>query len=270
MNIFLFSIDLEDIRFRMKGGLKYRERVPALTHRYLEFLDKHNAKCTFFTVGDVAEKYPALVREIYRRGHEVACHSASHIPLDEMNQEQFKDDLKKNMEALIHAGVKEIFGYRAPVFSLTEKTKWAYEILESFGFRYSSSVLPAQNPLYGWKAFGSSPRKIGNICEIPMSVNSFLGKEIPFSGGVYFRVLPFFMIKKCFQENFRNNLAVPGYFHPYDADTEQERFMHPGIKESGFYNYLMYFNRKNVFTRLEKIMKLCTIQRYCDYAKGIS
>ena len=270
MNIFLFSVDLEDIRFRMKDGMKYRERLPALTHRYLEFLDKHHARCTFFTVGDVAEKYPTLVREIYQRGHEVACHSASHIPLGEMNKEQFKDDLKKNMEALGNAGVKEIYGYRAPVFSLTKKTKWAYEVLAELGFQYSSSVLPAKNPFYGWEDFGTASKKINTLIEIPMTLLSFAGKQIPFGGGIYFRILPYSMIKKSFDKTFANKKPVLGYFHPYDIDTGQERFMHPGINGNRFYNFLIYYNRKNVFTRLERIMKNCTIVRYCDHIKELN
>jgi polysaccharide deacetylase family protein (PEP-CTERM system associated) len=267
MNIFLFSVDLEDIRFRTKDGMKYAERLPALTHQYLEFLDKHKVKCTFFTVGDVAEKYPTLIGEIYRRGHEIACHSASHIELHQMTKEQFRDDTKKNMNALYNAGVKEIFGYRAPAFSLTEKTQWAYEVLEQLGIKYSSSVLPAKNPLNGWKGFGKEPKRIGNILEIPMNISSFWRKAIPFSGGVYFRTLPFFMIRNAFQKTFENKKPVLGYFHPYDIDTKQERFMHPGINEKSFYNFLMYYNRRNVFSRLEKIMQHCTIIRYCDYVK---
>lgn len=270
MNIFLFSVDLEDIRLRIKDGLNYRERLPVLTQQYLNFLNIHNVKCTFFIVGDVAEKYPDLIREIYHKGHEVACHSAKHIPLDKMKKETFRDDLKKNIEALRKAGVTECYGYRAPIFSLTEKTKWAYEILEEFGFKYSSSVLPAKSPLYGWKEFGNRAKKFGNITEIPINIGSFLGKKIPFSGGIYFRVLPWIIVKNLFLKTFKRKEIVCGYFHPYDIDTEQEHFMHPDIGENRFYNFLMYYNRENVFHRLEKVMQHCTIIPFFEYVKRLN
>ena len=269
MNTFLFSIDLEDVRLRMKDGLKYSERVSQTTHRILEFLEKHSVRCTFFVMGDVAELYPSLIREIHSKGHEIACHSASHILLDKMNKEQFRDDLKKNIDSLQKAGAHEISGYRAPVFSLTEKTKWVYPILDEFGFTYSSSVLPAANPFYGWNDFGTGMKKVDGLLEIPMSVSSFFGKKIPFAGGIYFRVLPFFMIKNSFRKHFRNNKSIIGYFHPYDIDTDQERYMHPGINDNHFYNFLIYFNRSSVFNRLEKIFRECTVLRYSDFAKNI-
>lgn len=269
MNTFLFSVDLEDVRLRMKDGLRYAERVPKMTRLILEFLEKHNVRCTFFVVGDVAELYPALIREIHSKGHEIACHSASHILLDKMSEEQFRADLKKNIDSLKNAGTNEISGYRAPVFSLTEKTKWAYSILAEFGFMYSSSVLPAANPFYGWNDFGSEIKRMDGLLEIPMSVSSFFGKKIPFAGGIYFRVLPLFMIRNSFRQHFKKYEPVIGYFHPYDIDTEQERYMHPGINNNHFYNYLIYYNRSSVFNRLEKIFKECTVLRYCDFAKGI-
>lgn len=269
MNTFLFSVDLEDVRLRMKDGLQYAERVPQMTHRILEFLEKHNVRCTFFVVGDVAELYPSLIREIHSKGHEIACHSASHILLDKMSKEQFRGDLKKNIAVLNKSGAIEIIGYRAPVFSLTEKTKWAYPILEEFGFKYSSSVLPADNPFYGWKDFGTEPKKTEGMLEIPMTVSSFLWKKIPFAGGIYFRVLPFFMVRNSFAAHFKNNKPVIGYFHPYDIDTEQERYMHPGINDNFIYNFLIYYNRSSVFKRLENIFKECTVQRYCDFVKSI-
>jgi len=269
MNTFLFSVDLEDVRLRMRDGLRYAERVPQMTHQILEFLEKHNVRCTFFVVGDVAELYPALIREIHSKGHEIACHSASHILLDKMSKEQFRDDLKKNIAALNKSGATEIIGYRAPVFSLTEKTKWVYSIIAEFGFTYSSSVLPAANPFYGWNDFRTEIKKIDGLLEIPMSVSSFLGKKIPFAGGIYFRVLPFFMINNSFKEYFKRNKPVIGYFHPYDIDTEQERYMHPGINDNHFYNYLIYYNRSSVFNRLEKIFRECKVSRYCDFVKSI-
>ena len=207
-----------------------------------------------------------LIKEIIDEGHEIACHTNNHIPLDKQTPSEFREDLEKNISLLINAGAKEIKGFRAPIFSLTEKTQWVYEILDELGFIYSSSVLPAKNPLYGWEDFGKQPKIYkNNIIEIPITVAKFGGLTIPTSGGIYYRVMPFFIIKKMIDKN-EKNLPLVGYFHPYDIDTEQEKFMHSGINNNKFYNWLMYYNRKNVFKRLDYLIangyKICTYPNF--------
>src|SRR5690242_5053049 len=107
---FLFSVDLEDVRLRMKDGEKYQERVPAMIENYLRFLQTHHSKATFFTVGDMAEKYPSLIKSIADEGHEIACHSYRHITINKQKSDEFKVDVSKNLEALNKAGVKNIYG----------------------------------------------------------------------------------------------------------------------------------------------------------------
>lgn len=268
---YLFSIDLEDIRFLLKDGNSYPERVSINTKRYLDWLDKKGAKCTFFVVGNIAKAYPLLVKEIYDRGHEIACHTNMHIPLDKQTPEEFKRDIEQNLASLKACGVENITGFRAPIFSLTQETDWAYDILKELGFTYSSSILPAKSPLYGWKAFGKEPKTLTNgLMEIPMSVGNFGPLTVPYAGGVYFRILPSFLIRKKFRKEIAKK-PVLGYFHPYDIDFDQERFMMPGINNSKLYNYLMYFNRKNVFKRLNKLVKNdIEIIRYDTYVKKIA
>ena len=266
MKVFLFSIDLEDVRFRVPGGEQYAGRVPAMTERYLAFLEQHSMKATFFTVGDVAEKYPKLIRRIVDSGHEIACHSHMHITLDQHTPASFREDLLRNIKALTKAGATNIKGFRAPTFSLTEQTVWAYEILKALGFVYSSSVLPARNPLFGWEAFGAAPKQIDGVWEIPMSIYRSWSLATPIGGGVYFRVLPFGWVRRGFRYHFSRREPVLGYFHPYDIDTEQERFMHPEINESRLYNFLLFYNRKSTTLRLEKILASgVTIMPYSDY-----
>lgn len=269
--IFLFSIDLEDVRDGVPNGEFFKERVIPNTLKYLEWLNTHNSKCTFFVLGTVAIKYPDLIKEIIHAGHEIACHTFNHIPLDKQTEDSFKEDIDKNINALIKCGAKNISGFRAPIFSLTQDTSWAYPILQNAGISYSSSVLPAKNPLYGWPDFGSSPKKITNkLIEIPITVNKFGPLTLPFAGGVYFRCLPFSFIKHSFQKAFNENNTVLSYFHPYDIDTEQEKFMHGGINNSKFYNFLMYYNRKNIIKRLDAILDLdLEIKTYAEYLKNI-
>jgi polysaccharide deacetylase family protein (PEP-CTERM system associated) len=266
-NIFLFSIDLEDVRDGVVNGHQYKDRVEVNTRAYLEWLRSNNFKCTFFVVGSIAEKYKDLLTEIIKDGHEIACHTYSHRPLDTFTPDEFKHDLENNINALVKAGVKEIRGFRAPIFSLTEKTSWAYKILSDAGFTYSSSVLPANNPLYSWQSFGQSPRKTDSgITELPITLDKFGPLNIPFGGGVYFRCLPFMLIKNAFAGSFKSHEPVLGYFHPYDLDSEQEKFMHGGINNSKFYNFLMYYNRKNLIKRLNKILDLkVSVITFGDY-----
>lgn len=253
---FLFSIDLEDVRLNVANGLSYKERVPGNVHRYLRWLQRHGVTCTFFTTGKAAERYPGLLREIVAEGHEVACHTHAHLPISQQTPQQFKKDLEENISALLRAGVSEVRGFRAPTFSLTSKTQWAYQILSDLNFSYSSSVLPARNPLYGWQDFGNHPRKVNDkILEIPITVGRFGPLKMPPFGGIYFRSLPFFLIKSSLKKAKANGLPVIGYFHPYDIDTEQERFMHPGINDNKFYNSLMYYNRSCVFQKLDALVQ---------------
>ncbi|WP_282090202.1 polysaccharide deacetylase family protein [Aquimarina algiphila] len=269
-NIFLFSIDLEDVRLRVNDGLKYKPSVEKLVEQYLIFLNFYKAKATFFTVGDIPKYYPDLIKTIVAEGHEIACHSNKHIPVTIQSKEEFRMDLQQNMENLYKAGATELIGYRAPTYSITKDVQWVFDVLTDLGFKYSSSVLPAKNPLYGWKEFGENPRKMNDdLWEIPVSLRKGSFFKVPFSGGIYFRFLPFFLIKNSFDFHYKQNRAVTSYFHPYDIDTDQEKFMHPEINDNWIYNRLMYFNRKKVFPRLHKIMdqydsKIITYKSYIE------
>lgn len=265
---YLFSVDLEDVRTMFPGGERFRPRVPAMTERFLEVLERCGARGTFFVVGSVARAYPWLVREIAGAGHEIACHTDAHLPLDRMDAAALRDDLRRNVDALLAAGAPPPRGFRAPVFSLTGTTAWAYEVLEELGFAYSSSVLPAANPLYGWPGFGSAPRRIGGVLELPMTVLPAGPLRVPFGGGVYFRVLPWAALSWAFRWHLRRGLPVLGYLHPYDADEEQELFMHPGIGGSRVYNALVYHNRGAVFPRLERVRAMGF--RFVSYAEHLA
>lgn len=269
---YLFSIDLEDVRMWMDNGSAYQERVIENTSAYLNWLNLNNIKTTFFTVGDIAERYPELIQEIAHKGHEIGCHTNNHKALDLQTKEEFKVDLEANMESLLKAGAKNLYGFRAPIFSLTEKTAWAYEVLKDLNFEYSSSVLPAKNPLYGWEDFGYAPRHIEGVLEIPMTLYKIAVLNVPIGGGTYFRLLPSFMINKGMKSISKQSdeQYVTGYFHPYDIDTKQERFMHPGINNSKIYNMLMYVGRKGVFSKLDRIKETYQFSTYKAFADQLN
>jgi polysaccharide deacetylase family protein (PEP-CTERM system associated) len=267
--LYLFSVDLEDIRSIIPDGEQYRERVPANTDRLLAFLADIGMKATFFATGDVARRYPELIRDILASGHELGCHTSDHLPLDRHTPESFRDDIKHCLDDFADAGGESCSGFRAPIGSLIKETRWAYEILRELGFTYSSSVLPAASPLYGWPDFGPDiPQVVDGMWEIPPGLSRFPKLKVPFGGGVYFRVLPMAIIRVLAAQRSRSGFPVGGYLHPYDIDTEQERFMHPELGESRFYNWLMYLNRGRVLSRAQRLIDDgYRIIRYDEYVE---
>lgn len=267
---YLFSIDLEDPRSSLPDGGRYDERVPGNVERLLAFLDERGDRCTFFTVGDVARRYPSLVAEIAAAGHEVACHSSDHVPLDRLGRAGLRDDLARNRDDLARAGVGTAVGFRAPVFSLTAATRWAHEVLAELGFTYSSSVLPARNPLYGWAGYGMHCRREHGVWEIPISVGGW-PLRVPFGGGVYFRALPPPVVRALFRRTLESGRPVVGYFHPYDVDADQERYPHPGVNGNPLYEWLMYRNRDRVLPRLRRLLERegVEIRTYAEFVAGL-
>lgn len=251
---YLFSVDVEDPRLDLADGDRLPARVPALVGAYLDLLRRNGGTGSFFFVGEVARRHPGLVARIAAEGHEIACHSDSHVPLDRLGQALFRDDVRRNLDALRAAGAGEIKGYRAPCFSLVAETGWAYEALAGLGFTYSSSVLPARSPLYGNPRFGTEPRLIEGIVELPVTLLPFRLLPVPV-GGLYFRVLPRPILRRALATLRRRGEAVVSYHHPYDIDTEQG-FTHAGFRRWGPFDLLMRANRGSVLPRLEMAASL--------------
>ena len=252
--LYLFSVDVEDPRLDLPDGERFPPRVPALVGAYLDFLRRHRGTGSFFFVGEVARRNPGLVARIAAEGHEIGCHSDRHLPLDRLGQARFRDDVRRNLDALRDAGAGDVTGYRAPCFSLTAETGWAYEALAGLGFAYSSSVLPARSPLYGDPHFGTGPRLIEGIVELPVTLLPFRILPIPV-GGLYFRVLPRPILRRALAILSRRGEAVASYHHPYDIDTEQS-FTHAGFRRWGPFDLLMRANRAAVLPRLEMAASL--------------
>jgi polysaccharide deacetylase family protein (PEP-CTERM system associated) len=265
---YLFSVDVEDPRLDLPDGDRLPPRVPALIETYLEFLRRHDGQGTFFFVGEVARRHPEIVARIAAEGHELGCHSDAHVPLDRLGQARFRDDLLRNLDALRDAGATRLLGYRAPCFSMTAGTGWAYEVLAELGFAYSSSVLPARSPLYGNPGFGTAPRLIEGIVELPVTLLPFRLLPVPV-GGLYFRALPRPILRRSLAVLRRRGEAVASYHHPYDIDTEQS-FTHAGFRRWGAFDLLMRSNRKSVLPRLEMARSLgFPFASYGPYAERV-
>jgi polysaccharide deacetylase family protein (PEP-CTERM system associated) len=265
---FLFSVDVEDPRLDLADGERLPERVPELIDAYLDLLRRHEAKGSFFVVGEVARRHPEMVARIAAEGHELGCHSDTHVPLSRLGQARFRDDLLRNLDALRAAGADRVDGYRAPCFSMTAQTGWAYSTLSELGFTYSSSVLPARSPLYGNPSFGAGPRLIDGVVELPVTLLPFRLLPVPI-GGLYFRVLPRPILRRALAIRRRRGETVASYHHPYDIDTEQS-FTHAGFRRWGVFDLLMRANRGSVLPRLEMARSLgFAFAPYGPYAQRV-
>jgi len=243
-----FSLDLEDHRAdRSTPG-----RYPLMTRRILDFLDEADVRGTVFTVGEVADEHPELVREVSERGHEIAFHSYHHRPLTQETPERFREETKTGKALLEDITGKEVSGFRAPVFSLTAQSLWAVDILKDLGFTYSSSVLPARHPLYGLANAPWDPFRWANgLLEIPVPLARIGPATLPYLGGIYLRYLPEGMIARLRDKS--RSTALWTYCHPYDFDAE-EPFSR--IRDTALWaSILLWFNRRGSFSRMQALLE---------------
>lgn len=262
---YLLSIDLEDIRTQTKDGPSTPCRLPEVMEQFLSFLNEQKIKITFFVVGEVAKEFPSMIKEIISCGHEIGCHSYSHSQLDSLTPEKFREDVVKNVEVLKELGAEEIAGFRAPDFSLVETTQWVWDVLKELEFKYSSSVLPARNPMYGWQGFDQVPVKLSNgLWELPISIAKVPGIKIPFVGGVYLRALPKPVILYLSKKYAERSFPLVGYIHPYDIDRDQVKFK---IENNAFFNWLVYYNRKSTLSKLASLLRKYPSFRCIDYIR---
>jgi len=244
----ILTIDVEDYfqvenfkkRVKFSDWDKYEMRVQANTEKILSILGGSNSKATFFVLGWVAEKLPHLVKKISDAGHEIASHGYGHDLIYERTPEEFKDDLLRSRTILEDIIKRRVSGYRAPSWSVTKKSLWAIDILMEERYSYDSSVFPIYSDHGGLASAKRFPHRIYNhknsIWELPISTVKIFGLNVPFSGGGYFRLLPYRFIKRSIEKINREGNPVIIYLHPWEFDAEQPRIMSDPI--SGFRHYV--------------------------------
>lgn len=209
---------------------RLESRVVPSTLRLLDTLAAAGVSATFFVLGWVAERCPALVREIHAHRHEVACHGYAHRPISSMDRQAFRTDLRQAKGVLEDAIGGAIQGYRAPTWSVVRETMWALDILAEEGFRYDSSIFPIHHDRYGIPKAPRFPHRIalsngGALVEFPMSTLRLVGQNLPFSGGGYFRLSPYPLIQRALTYvNRHEEQPVMVYLHPWEFDPDQPRF----------------------------------------------
>ena len=238
----VFTVDVEEyFQVEAFSGLipkkewhNFPSRVEETTEGLLELLDTHHVRGTFFVLGWIAERHPDLIERIFKAGHEIASHGFDHTMITEMTPEAFREDIRKSKEILKGITGVSVTGYRAPTFSITDKTSWAYEILLQEGYAYSSSVYPIWHDRYGWPEFGHDPRRMGSdangeIWEVPMTVGSLGPFRIPFGGGGYLRAYPLALTDALFRDLRRKGRHGVVYIHPWELDSQ-----HPAVNAPFF------------------------------------
>jgi polysaccharide deacetylase family protein (PEP-CTERM system associated) len=206
----------------------YESRVERNTYRILDILDMYNTKATFFVLGWIAERQAAIVREIARRGHEVASHGYTHQRIYTQTPEQFREETRRSKSVLEEIINQSIIGYRAASYSITSKSLWALDILVEEGFLYDSSIFPIWHDLYGipnaQRSFHAIQNRSGLIYEYPLSTLRIGKVNIPIGGGGYLRLFPYPLTKWGISRlNKCESQPAIIYLHPWEVDPEQPR-----------------------------------------------
>jgi polysaccharide deacetylase family protein (PEP-CTERM system associated) len=253
------SIDLEDWYYDVEHVVpadfkSFSNAFDRQLTRIETILDQTRVRCTFFTLGRTAERYPEWIRRLQGAGHEIATHGYGHDKLPVLNPESFRQDIRRSIDVIADITGVRPEGYRAPYFSLGAAQTWAYDVLVEEGFAYSSSVFPFPGRHYG---IGTHPivpvrvsTKSGTLIEMPLSVIEFGGRRIPVAGGGFWRAIPRAGVEFATRRITREGRGLVLYLHPHEFDT------HPLRSHRGFArNLYVNLGRRSVPQKLEHVLK---------------
>ena len=257
------SVDVEDY-FQVsafEGAISrdrwasFESRVVSNTERVLATLDRSGTRATFFVLGWVAERHPALIKRIADRGHEIASHGYDHRLVFDLTPEEFRADLRRARVAIEAAAGVRVRGYRAPSYSITARSLWALDVLIEEGYAYDASIFPIYHDRYG---LPSAPRHIhtitrsaGTLWEVPGSTTRVSGMNLPIAGGGYFRLLPYGWTRLGIARvNRLERQPVVFYIHPWELDPDQ-----PRLPVSPLTRLRHYRNLTETVPRLERLLR---------------
>lgn len=251
MNILTFDIEEWYLEKELFGDRKamypvYEQKLDDV----LDLLEKHNVRATFFCVGMLAKLFPEVVKKIASRGHEIGCHSNRHTWLTTMDETVLRADTADAIHALEDVVGQKVVSYRAPAFSISDKNKWAFDVLAECGIKNDASVFPSVRDFGGYPSFPyDTPCVIKHngitLHEYPVPMTSLLGRRVPFSGGGYIRVLPYRFVRRTMQ---RRDYSIC-YFHLKDLMDERVGLLSKA-------DYEDYFHEKGTLkNRLSRYVK---------------
>ncbi|MBN1871087.1 MAG: DUF3473 domain-containing protein [Candidatus Omnitrophica bacterium] len=291
----ILTIDVEDY-FQVENFKKViasydwdriESRVVKNTEKILEILDRHKTKATFFVLGWIAERFPELVKRIHEGGHEIASHGYSHNLIYGDTIDAFEEDLRKARHILENITGEPVLGYRAPSYSITKDSLWALDVLKDKNYVYDSSIFPIYHdrgglvkaPRYPYRVEIASPRSLGarndvlkiarndeegGLWEFPLSTAKILGRNLPFSGGGYFRLLPYGIVKRSIKRINNERQPAVIYLHPWEFDPEQ-----PRIKADAVSKFRHYVNLSKTESKLESLLRDFKFTSIREYLRSV-
>jgi polysaccharide deacetylase family protein (PEP-CTERM system associated) len=250
-----FTVDLEDwfqgLEIHNDRWGEFEDRLAIGTGRLLDLLDEAGVRATFFVLGSAAESAPDLVRLIHARGHEIGTHGHSHQFVYRMGAASFAADLARSLAVLREIIDAPIYGHRAPYFSITDKSPWAFQVMRDQGLRYDSSVFPVRNYRYG---IPHAPRSIyrpePGLVEFPISTVRLLRTNLPVGGGAYFRLLPYTLSRLGLRRINSSGSPAVFYIHPWELDPDQ-----PLLELPRRISLTHYRNLAKTSRRLRKLLR---------------
>lgn len=238
------TVDVEDgVNIAMKDFFNVRmdptDRVLSNMDTILTLFDRNHVKATFFILGEVVDKYPELLRRIDEEGHEVGVHGYNHDQIFRLTPGKFEKELYRAKSLIEDITGKQVNGFRAPAFSINQKTAWALPVIAKAGFTYDSSIFPSRSLRYGWKGFSKNICRLNldgtmKLMEVPLSVSRILGRDIPVGGGGYLRYFPLWWTRKALKEIMLERPVII-YLHPYELDREEyPNFFYKALESASF------------------------------------
>ncbi len=208
-------------------------RVEANVELILDLFEEAGVSATFFVLGWIAERHPALIRRIADAGHEIASHGYDHKRVFTFTAAEFASDIAKARAVLEDCSGQNVTGYRAPSFSIGARSVWAFDVLAEHGYAYSSSVAPVVHDHYGWREaprFAFAPLSESDLIEIPVTTAQFAGRRLAAGGGGFFRVLPYSFTRWAIRQVNQAGRPAIFYFHPWEIDPGQPRVANAPIR----------------------------------------
>lgn len=256
----LLTVDVEDwyhanaLNIPIDHWAHYPERVVENTKKIIDLFDKYDTKATFFILGSVAEQFPSLIKEIARKGHEIASHGQNHQLVYTLTDEEFRKDVRKSKVILEDLTGKQVRFYRAPSWSISMSQIDRLIILEEEGYEGDSSLQPFRTPLSGSGKTPCEPfypiiqgRKL-KLLEVPPTVLSMAGLRLPFSGGFYLRFFPSAFVQKSMAWVNHKRKAIV-YVHPWEFDMEM-----PVLERNWFVSFIHYYNISSTYLKMERLL----------------
>lgn len=245
-----FQASAFDSPMRRRHWERFESRVERNTGKLLDLLAAHKVRATFFVLGWVAERHPELIRRIAGEGHEVASHGYAHQLISSQTKAQFKEDVRKAKAILENLIAAPILGYRAPSYTVTQETRWARSILAEEGYLYDSSIFANRDRANAFAMDNRISTSLGPVWAItPRAVQ--MGRfRIPMSGGLAFRLCPYFLLKQMLKSQETNRQAALIYLSVWELDPAQPRMN--GRAVSRFQHYV---NLHKVEQRLRMLLQ---------------